>query len=171
MGGGIWPCCSGACTVFPQVGGQHFQLLLALFAAFNASYKLSLPCPVSNAGCHVLVPSGPSYRFGVGIQTVFLRCACVPDRLACVRGRKDGMATFIWLCMFSADSAVCGQSLLYSGNVDRMTAWDHDAFFGLFVIHKMVAPAYYLALLHAVVKLGQPHWYNKTVWVHRFTAV
>jgi hypothetical protein len=52
-----------------------------------------------------------------------------------------------------------------------MTAWDHDAFFGLFVIHKMVAPAYYLALLHAVVKLGQPHWYNKTVWVHRFTAV
>jgi hypothetical protein len=41
MGGGIWPCCSGACTVFPQVGGQHLQLLLALFAAFNASYKLS----------------------------------------------------------------------------------------------------------------------------------
>jgi Transmembrane protein 138 len=63
------------------------------------------------------------------------------------------------------------QSLLYSGKVDRLTAWDHDAFYGLFVIHKMVAPAYYLALLHAVVKLGQPHWYNKAVWVQRFTSV
>lgn len=52
-----------------------------------------------------------------------------------------------------------------------MEAWDHPAFYALFVLHKMIAPLYYVALLHAVMTLGHPKWYSRAVWVSKFQAV
>ncbi len=71
----------------------------------------------------------------------------------------------------SACCFLCLQKLLFDEGKDRVAMWDDDAFFGLFVIHKMMAPVYYIAVLHAVLKLGQPKWYTKETWVARFQAV
>ena len=60
---------------------------------------------------------------------------------------------------------------MFTPNQDRLLTWEYDSFFALYVIHKILAPAYYLVILQAVLKLGLPKWYNKTMWVSRFQAV
>ncbi len=62
------------------------------------------------------------------------------------------------------------QSLTFDSDASRLELWGYSRFFALSILHKLVAPVYYLMLLDTLRKLGQPRWYSKDYWVQMFQA-
>ncbi len=69
------------------------------------------------------------------------------------------------LCAYAAGV----QNLVFTdGGTSRDMLWNQPEFIGLSILHKLVAPVYYLMLLDTVLKLGQPRWYEKEYWLSLF---
>ena len=52
----------------------------------------------------------------------------------------------------------------------RIELWGHPSYVAFSILHKLIAPVYYLLLLDTLRKLGQPRWYSKDYWVQMFQA-
>ncbi len=50
----------------------------------------------------------------------------------------------------------------------RDSIWNQSEFIGLSILHKLVAPVYYLMVTDTASKLSQPRWYDKAYWVSLF---
>jgi hypothetical protein len=59
----------------------------------------------------------------------------------------------------------CGELLCW-----RQPLWSEPGFVFVALLQKLASVAYYLLVLFTCAKLGDPVWYLRTPWIHKFSG-